>query len=214
MISIQPASPLGESDAPESNPKHPILLDKEMLIRRAFEEDPRKGFEFLYRQYYAPLCSHAIRYVYSKEQAEDIVGDIFFAFWQKELYKSIQISFQAYLYTCVRHHCLTYLKQEFARDLPVEALESASAFPSPEQTIQYEELYHRINTTIESLTPQVQKVFLMSRFEGKKNQVIARELQVSLKTVEAHMTRALSTLQKALRQDWTLLLLLFPLFSA
>ena len=54
-----------------------ISLDSEILIHKAFEENFDTGIEFLFRWYYEPLCSHAIRYVSSKEIAEDIVSDVF-----------------------------------------------------------------------------------------------------------------------------------------
>ena len=63
-----------------------VYLDEELFIRKAFEEDPKKGWELLFREYYTPLCSHAIRYVYSREAARDLVSEAFYVFWQKEIY--------------------------------------------------------------------------------------------------------------------------------
>ena len=70
--------------------------------------------------------------------------------------------------------------------------------PALEQ-MQFDELQQQIETVINGFGPGVRQVFLMSRFEGKKNQEIADELQLSLKTVEAHMTKALALFRKALQ---------------
>ncbi|MGV3558120.1 RNA polymerase sigma-70 factor [Larkinella arboricola] len=170
----------------------------------------------LFREYYGPLCSHAIRFVYSREVARDLVSDVFYTFWQKELHRHITTSYRAYLYTTVRHRSLNYLQREFCHEANLTNLESAeldqgafsTASQTPEDIMNYDELLHKVEEVICRMSPQNQKVFMMNRFEGKKYQLIAEELQITLKTVEAHMSKALASLRKALRQDtiWGMLL--------
>lgn len=178
--------------------------DKEWFIRQAFEEDPRKGCELLFRRYYNVLCSHAVRFIYSKELAQDLVGDLFSTFLQKELYRHIHTSFRTYLFSAVRLESLKYLQREFSRhtDLsgPLEE-QLLSGLPTPAETMEYDDLYQKVEQVIQSLSPPVQRVFILSRFEGRKYQEIAQELQLSTKTVEAHMTKALRSLRKALEDD-------------
>ncbi len=187
----------------------PTPNDREWFIRKSFETDPKKGCELLFNCYYNPLCSHAARFVYSRQIAEDLVGEVFYVFWQKQLHTQIHTSFRSYLFTAVRHRALTYLRCELGRKKssqnPVD-LEYLSSLPSPEQMMHYDELYFTIEKAIQSLPPQSQKVFIMSRFDSKKNQVIADELKLSLKTVEAHLTKALNNLRKAVKGDWLVLL--------
>jgi RNA polymerase sigma-70 factor (ECF subfamily) len=57
--------------------------DDEIFIKRAFDQSPEEGCELLFRRYHRALCSHAVRYVYSREIAEDIVSDVFVKFWTK-----------------------------------------------------------------------------------------------------------------------------------
>jgi RNA polymerase sigma-70 factor (ECF subfamily) len=189
--------------------------EKELFIRKIFQDNPEKGVELLFRLYYQPLCSHASRFVYSKALAEDLVGEVFENFWQKGLYQQVRTSFGAYLFTAVRHQAFQYLRAEFGKNSirAIDAIDLVSQAPSPQQELQYDELYFQIEKTVQSLSPPVQRVFIMSRFEGKKNASIARELGVSLKTVEAHITKALHLLRKVLREQplivgWLLLLFL------
>jgi RNA polymerase sigma-70 factor (family 1) len=186
-------------------------LDKELFIRQTFADDPKKGIELLFREYYVPLCSHAVRYVYSKEIARDLVSDIFCNFFQKQHYKRVQTSYRAYLYSCVRNDSLKFIqrgshsKTEDTADDPEDAI--WTCVQTPEEILSFEELYNKIETVIKELSPQSRKVFVMSRYEGKKYLEISHELDISLKTVEAHMSKALSTLRKALRVDGLSLLL-------
>ena len=197
---------------PSANEGAPAMAnDTERFIRTSFADDARKGFELLYREYYGPLCSHAVRFVYSKDVAKDIVGDVFYVFWQQQTQTHITSSFGAYLYTAVRHRSLKYLQREFAREShwsDSATLDQASMDSTPEEILNYEELYHKVEQLISHLSPQTQKVFLMNRFENKKYQAIADELQLSVKTIETHMSKALSILRKGLKNDFLVLLLL------
>lgn len=188
--------------------------DKEFFIRHAYDQEPRKGFELLFRQYYTPLCSHAVRYVYTKEVAEDLVSEVFYVFWKKELHRSVTTSFRAYLFTAVRHNCFTYLRWEFDKDKS-ESLENWDLVTStslPDGIMEYDELSQSIETTITHLPPQCQKVFLMSRFEGKSYAEIAEKLNVSRKAVEAQITRALGELRKVVRDHNVILTILLSFF--
>ncbi len=175
-------------------------INSELFIRQTFTLNPEKGYELLFRRYYNPLCSHAARFVYSSEVAEDIVVDVFSQFWQKQLHQSVTSSFRAYLFTCVRHAAFTYLRTELAHQLPANYPVDTEAPPTPQQLLQYNELYLTVESLIRSEPPQSQRVFFMSRFEGKKNTAIAQELGLSIKTVEGHITRVLSNLRRSLRQ--------------
>ncbi len=177
--------------------------DKEIFIRKAFDENPAKGCELLFKLYYQPLCSHAVRMVYSKQIAQDLVSDIFYSFWQNQLHLRITTSFRAYLFTAIRNRSLKYIRSEFGKfnTADISEIELISDMPTPQHVMQYSELHLELEKTIQSLSPQCQKVFLMSRFEGKKNQEIAGELKLSIKTIEAHIGKALDRLRKIVRQD-------------
>lgn len=176
--------------------------DDELLIRRSFERDSYQGCDLLFRRYYSPLCSHAIRYVYSKAIAEDIVADLFQVFWQKRLFERITFSYRAYLYRAVRQNCLLYLQREAGLTVSQELLSDSdllSLTTQPSEQMQFDELCSQIDAVINGFSPSVRQVFLLSRFEGKKNREIADELNISLKTVEAHITKALALFRKVLQ---------------
>lgn len=188
--------------------------DKEFFIRKAFTEDPKRGCELLFRHYHSVLCNHAVRLVYSKEIAEDIVAEIFLTFWQRQLYLHIESSFRAYLFVAVRNKAIKYLQREFLKTVPSgHNLESdwVSSSTTPQEIMQYEELNHKIEKAISNLSPQCQKIFLMNRFDGKKYNDIAEELKISIKTVEAHISKALDVLRKAVRNEIFIFLILIIL---
>ncbi|GAB3968161.1 hypothetical protein GCM10028806_11590 [Spirosoma terrae] len=198
------------SDASDSDAPSPAFVDSELFIRQTFENDPRKGYELLFKRYYQPLCNHAVRFVYSRDLAEDLVIDLFSQFWQKQLHTVVTTSYRAYLFTSVRHAAFAHLRKEFGREVPVADLSeivTESTPTTPQQELQFNELYLNIEKIVRALPPQSQKVFMMSWFEGKRNAAIADELQMSVKTVEGHITKVFAILRKSL-QDYGLITLL------
>jgi RNA polymerase sigma-70 factor (ECF subfamily) len=197
--------PFLASESKETETNAIFLSDDETFIRKAIELSPEKGYELLFRRYYCPLCSHAVRFLYSKELAEDIVSEVFVAFWQKKTYLQIQTSYRAYLFTSVRHQAFMYIRSELGKqkNMDIEDFKSQAELPTnPQQILQYNELYLKMEAVIKEISPQSQKVFMMSRFEGKKNPSIATELQISIKTVEGHITKVISILKKALQDGF------------
>lgn len=90
---LRPMGPDSDGQVPlvrsQADAPNPMPNDGELFIRNAFNDDPRLGCELLFRQYFAPLCSHVVRYVYNRQLAEDLVADLFYTFYTKELYKQV-----------------------------------------------------------------------------------------------------------------------------
>lgn len=180
-----------------------LLTDSEYLIQQAFKVDVGQGYELLFRRYHKVLCNQAVRFTYSRDAAEDIVADVFMGFWKNKVHDHLTTSYRAYLYRAVRNRVYNYLQEEFRRDTllgkPVDlAAADQITDEDPQRIIQFAELSQRLETEIKRLPPQCQRVFVLSRFEGRKQREIADELQISLKAVEAHIQRALVQLRKVL----------------
>lgn len=193
-----------EDHVPEIEEKQ---IDDEIFIKKALQLNPKDGCELLFRRYYKPLCSHAIRYVYSKEVAEDLVSDVFCKFWKNESYKNITSSFRSYLFRSVRNTAFTYLRSEFntvERSEKYDMIEVSENLKADSICI-YEETLARVKLLVDSMPPQCKKIFLLSRFESKGNKEIAEELNLSLKTIEAHMGKALGIMRKGLKDYLTLI---------
>ncbi|MBN8824927.1 MULTISPECIES: RNA polymerase sigma-70 factor [unclassified Spirosoma] len=181
--------------------------DNELFLRKAFQEDAERGISLLFRQYYALLCSHAVRFVSSKAIAEDIVSDIFYEFQAESRYKSITSSFRAYLFTAVRNRAFDYVRAEMRHNTSLENAELMPAHKtqSPDSITQYEELYHDVENAINAMPVKRRQIYIMHRFEGKKYQEIADELHLSLRTVEAHLFQAMRQIRNTLKDKWLLI---------
>lgn len=161
-------------------------------------QDWEKFFQSIYTQYYPGLCIFAKTFLYDRDEAEEIVQGVILKLWeQKEAISEIQ-SLKSYLYRAIRNTCLNYIKHQkleskYRDSAWVELKKIESDFIDPYQNTELEE---HISGAIQELPERCKEVFNMSRFEGLKNKEISEKLDISVKAVEANITRALSFLRK------------------
>lgn len=161
-----------------------------------------QAFEQLFRAQYPILCGYARKYLDDVDQAEEVVQEMFFNFWQKKEKLEINISLEAYLFRSVRNSCLNYLKHLKIRE--EHRLATSHEIRKKEQevydNVEALELQEKIESVIERLPPERKKIFKMSRYEELKYKEIAEKLNLSVKTVEAQMGKALKYLRQHLSE--------------
>jgi RNA polymerase sigma-70 factor (family 1) len=194
--------------------KTSIHADDERLLRETFAANAKEGCSLLFRRYYVALCNHAVRFVHSQEIAEDIVSELFEAFWHQRIFEQVKSSYRAYLYKAVRHRTYNYLRWQLE---PTDPLDSMDISPvaqtvNPDDALQYTELYLKVESIIQDLSPQCRKAYLLKRVEGKRYDEIAQEMQITPKAVEGLVSRALTKLRTGLKESWFLTIVIPMLF--
>lgn len=132
--------------------------------------------------------------------AQDITQDVFVMLYERKETLEIQTSIKGFLYTAVRNRCLDHLKSVKIHDRHHEEIQrSTQQMTSQEDdTIERIALQQKIHNEISKLPVRNQKIFKLSRLEGKTNQEIAEILQISKRTVETHISNALKKLRSVL----------------
>lgn len=180
------------------------LISEEVFLQKIFEQDARKGCEVLFKRYYGNLCSHAVRFVYSKDAAEDIVAEVFANFWQKRIFEKITTSYRAYLYKAVRYRSYNYIKFEINQTETLKPDFSGIPVLQPDEVLHFNELALKLDKIIQDLPPQCRRAFQLNRLEGKKYAQVADELNITVSAVERLISRALAKLRLELKEDWLL----------
>ena len=159
-----------------------------------------KELEKLFNQFYPSLTLFARKYVHDLETAREIVQELFVSLWEKQEHWRMPDSPKNYLFQAVRNRALNHLKQQQREALGLQHyIESHPAEPHfSHDPIEMAELEARLHQCIHTLPPACRNVFILSRFEGKKNEEIARELGISKRTVETHISKALRLLRQKL----------------
>lgn len=168
------------------------------------------AFEMIFKSYYQPLCNYAYTFLQDREEAEEIVQSIFLSVWEKREGMTIRTAVKPYLYAMVRNACLNVIKHEKIKQK--YAMEEVAVAPNSLDSVTHavasSELEWRIQNAIERLPEQCRLVFKLSRFEELKYAEIAEQLEISVKTVENHMGKALKMMREQLKDYLPLFLVL------
>lgn len=170
----------------------------ELFILAKIKEGDIKAFEEIFRCYYSPLCWYAAGITGEVEAAEEIVEELFYVFWEDREHLQIFQSIKSYLYRATRNEALQYCQHREVRERYREyvlADNVSEQVSDPHRQLEYEELQEVIRHTLDKLPGRRLRIFEMHRIEGKKYVEIASFLSLSVKTVEAEMTKALRTLR-------------------
>ena len=189
-------------------------LDDELFIRKALESNLGLGVELLYKRYFQPMCTHAVKFVGSRETAEDLVSEIFFQFYTNKTFLNINSSYRLYLFRTVRNRAFNYLRWDLSRKVDLSEVSQKPELEEqqPDQISQFEELYYDLEEAVNKLPLGQRKIYLMRKFEGKKYQEIAEELNLSIKTVDVQLHRANQFIRNLLKVKWLLLALTIQFF--
>lgn len=159
-------------------------------------------FETIFKDYYERLCNYANTYINDIMESEEMVQGTFMILWEKHEIIDIHTSLKSYLYRSVHNNCINHIRhQQVRREHSEEYLHFADiGYEQAADDIIGNELQKKINSTIESLPPQCQTAFKLSRFENLTYNEIAEKMGVSVKTIENHMIKALRTLRIELKE--------------
>ena len=177
--------------------------------------ETKKELEVLFHQHYGDLVNFVNSFLNDALASEEVVQDLFFNLWQKRNEIEFKSSVRSYLYSAARNQSLNVLKHISIRE-SYKVHNEAKRNEEEQQagdTMEVKELEERISSAIAQLPESRQKIFVMSRYEGKKYREIAEELDISVKTVEAQMGKALAFLKGQLQDYLPLWLWLFIFFE-
>ena len=178
-----------------------LLAQEQIIFRDTFKSNlVNKTVEEVYKQcfydYFENLFRYANTIVKNNAEAKDIVQTVFVKLWERRHEVNLSTSARSYLYTSVYRLCLNNLRdQKIHEDHHKHLLKSELQNTNPAEE---KEARIRIQRTIDSLPQRCKEVFYKSRFEGKKYTEIATEMNISIKTVEVQMGKALKYLREHL----------------
>jgi RNA polymerase sigma-70 factor (ECF subfamily) len=164
-------------------------------------------FEGLFREFFKPLCNFSLKYVRDVDEARDVVHEVFVSVWEKFESLPADTYYRGYLYTAVRNRCLNVLRDR-KNHLTLEKT------PEPQQAedgdaLASSELAREVELGIQLLPERCRMVFEMSRRDEFKYAEIAEKMGISVKTVEAQMSKALALLRVHLKEFLSLLFFIF-----
>lgn len=169
-------------------------------------------FESIYVSHYSRMKLFAQEYVIREEDAENIVHDVFLDLWEQNLSLLTHTNIFAYLFTMLKNRCIDFLRHKTIVRNTAQKLQDdhAKALQMKCQSLETldEGLFSEpdiekiIQNAIDSLPDRCREIFVLNKIEGKKQKVIAQELNISINTVESQMAIAYKKLKEILK-DYT-----------
>jgi len=176
------------------------------------------SFEVFFKKHFLPLCAYCqFRFGLNLDEAKELVHTGFIKLWDAREHLDITVSPKSYLYKIITNNILDNIKHQKVRQqyvqFIVQSVPEASA-PNGFDNIDVKQLQADIDAAIAGLPEQMRRIFEMSRFEGLKYGEIAGRLNISVKTVETQISRALAKLREKLSSylSFLIILLVFNLF--
>lgn len=180
---------------PEIQKSMSDINDKKLII--GLKEGKRNSYKTLFMKYYAPFVRFVEKIIADRQSAEDIIQDVFTRIYLNRDSLDENLCLENYIFVLARNSALNYLKSHNKVLLVEYDDDMVSSVRSDSDTIA-NELADNIKDEIHSMPEKRRKVFLLSRKNNLSNKEIARNMNISEKTVERHITLALSELRKNL----------------
>ncbi|MEG0890202.1 MAG: RNA polymerase sigma-70 factor [Bacteroides sp.] len=176
-----------------------ICTDERDLLVRLIGGD-EEAFCELYARYKSRLLYFALKFVKSRDFAEDIFQDTFAVVWQSRRFINPDSSFSAYLYTIVRNRILNRMREMANEDRLKEHIltQAIDYSDNTRQTILGNELKNLVTTALQQLTPRQRQVFELSREAQLSHKEIADALGISVNTVQEHISASLKLIRSYL----------------
>ncbi|OAD46756.1 RNA polymerase sigma-70 factor [Polaribacter atrinae] len=179
-----------------------------------FQLGNEKAFEYFFNKYHSHIFGFCIQFIYDKSQSSSITQEAFLNLWLNRAKIEKVNGIESFLYTFAKSKCLNAIRHlkvkerfksktlnEKQRALDLDVLNAINF-----DNLTLMELEKLITDSIKDLPEKTRIIFLKKRFESKKNKEIADELNITIKTVEAHMTKALKILRVKLSDYLPILL--------
>lgn len=169
---------------------------------KKIKKGDRKTFEKLFLRFYEPLCQFSWQFTRSRHVSEELVQEVFLAVWKSRETLDPQRDIKSYLYQSVRNKALNHIKheqlaEEYNREIEWLAPAPVTQKHHYDEQSEFEEAAKK---AIENLPDRARQIYKLSRKDGLTYREISNVMDISVKTVESQMSRALKILRKSLSQ--------------
>lgn len=183
-------------------------------LLKQIKVNDKDAINSIFLAYSKRLYNFAFAYLKTEGDSKDVVQDAFINLWNNRESLREDTNLEAYLFTITRNSVISIFRKKITEKEYLKHLRETAIFQYSENDEQYdyERLSMRIKNLVDQLPEQRKLIFKLSKEKGLSNKAIAEELNISVKTVEDHMTKARRFLKSQLTDYGIIALLFFDLF--
>jgi len=182
-------------------------VEKEQLLH--LRDGSRTAFSQIYLKHHAPLCHFAGKLLGEADRGQDIVDEVFIKLWEYPRLFTDSEHLKAFLYHAIRNACLDSLRSDQRRTARDEIFSASHAIPGESYlaAITHTEVLTELYLAISGLPAQAEKIIRKTFLEGKSNEEVAAEMELSIHTVKNQKRRGLTLLRSKLSKESYVILL-------
>ena len=178
-----------------------VYEDKELILQIR-NNDSERAFRALFDRHYERMYRAALYFVQNEDLAKEVTLDVLASIWEKRKTMIIPDDFRHYSFVMVRNAAINIIKKESALEgnVPITNVSSVDAgfSISPEELLEQSELFETYERLVSELPERCREVYMMVKEDGRSYADVAQELNISVKTVDAQLQKALSFLRQNL----------------
>jgi len=178
-----------------------LSIEKEYKTLQLLSEGDEGVFDEIFRTHYKYLVTIAYGYTKNYELSKDLAQEVLMDLWKRRTTIRIQTGLRPFLKRAVINQSLSAFKNKSNQPTDSTDQLSLGSSDNAQQAIEYNELNSKIQNIISNLPPKCREIFEMSRYESLSHKEIAAKLDISTKTIENHITKALKSLREGLKND-------------
>lgn len=169
------------------------------LVKR-LQDNEEEALTIIYNKYWEVMYLAAYNLVKDRSVCEDIVQEVFISLWQRREKIQIKVSLKSYLYTSTVYKVYDHFNKnkKMIKDELFDGFENKIENSNPETKLMHQELISYLDTIVDSLPDKCKEVYKLSRENMLSNKEIAEQLNISQRTVEGHISKALKILKESL----------------
>jgi len=169
------------------------------LVKR-LQQNEEEALTIIYKEYWEIMYMAAYNLVKDRSVCEDIVQEVFISLWQRREKLQIKTSLKSYLYTSTVYKVYDHFSKnkKMLKDELFDNFENKIEASNPETKLMHEELIRHLDAIVDSLPDKCREVYKLSRENMLSNKEIAEQLNISQRTVEGHISKALKILKESL----------------
>jgi len=163
--------------------------------------DDEAAFAEIYRRYSLMLISYSLKVIQEKEQAKDIVQEVFISIWKRRVNLNLSGDLSHYLLKAVRNLSIRYIEKNITEKNFTKrfALFTQHLPFSPYSALEIQELEEKIEAAINNLPPKMKEVYYLSRYENLSYKEIANKLGIAETTVKKQVSNALHIIRNEIK---------------
>ncbi len=183
-------------------------MSEEQILLLELKQGDIHAFSFLFRKYYKDLVLFGGRFLPDRNTCEDVVQSVFLKLWQERDCLEIKTSIKSFLLKSVQNSCLDIIRHEQIKQNYEDATQFNFSFDDidADNYILYSDLKSHLDIALNKLPDNCREAFELNRFDGLKYKEIAQKLDVSERTVEVRIGKAIGLLRQYLKDFFIIIL--------